>query len=364
MFEEKGLNHIDRVLCAFEHEEPDKVPKGEWFIDPALLVKLIGKSSGDQFIDLLHVWEMLNMDIKATKGGYEIEEVIGEDEEGRKIFRDYWRCMYKESGVGLLTPGLLESPIKDIDEVYDYEFPSFDEFKTDEIKKWAEITDYFIFAVVSGGFEQLTSLVGGYEKYMIYAKIKRRELKYLIKRYTQYQAELAKKYIRAGAHAIIIADDLAYNSGPFLSPVLFREILFPYLKEEVRAIKNFRDVPVIFHSDGNINLLLDDIVELRIDGIHPLEKHAGVDIVAVKKKYGDHICLMGNVDTSYTLPYGTPQEVEEEVKKLIEAVAPGGGFILRASNLLTSDIPQVNVLAMYYAAEKYGVYKKVAVDTN
>lgn len=151
------MNHIDRVLCAFEHEEPDKVPKGGWFIDPALLVKLIGKSSGDQFIDLLHVWEMFNMDIKATKGGYEIEEVIGEDEEGRKIFRDYWRCVYKESGVGLLTPGLLESPIKDIDEVYDYEFPSFDEFKTDEIKKWPEITDYFIFAVVSGGFEKLTS---------------------------------------------------------------------------------------------------------------------------------------------------------------------------------------------------------------
>lgn len=157
---------------------------------------------------------------------------------------------------------------------------------------------------------------------------------------------------------------LPITRAPFLSPDLFREILFPYLKEEVRAIKNFRDVPVLFHSDGNINLLLDDLVRLRIDGIHPLEKHAGVDIVAVKKKYGDYICLMGNVDTSYTLPHGTPQEVEEEVKKLIEAVAPGGGFILRASNLLTSDIPQVNVLAMYYAAEKYGVYKKVAVDTN
>ena len=78
----------------------------------------------------------------------------------------------------------------------------------------------------------------------------------------------------------------------------------------------------------------------------------------VKKKYGDCLCLIGNIDTNYTLPYGTPQEVEKEVKNLIETVAPGGGFILRASNLLTADIPKVNVLAMYYAAEKYGVYKK------
>ena len=129
------MNHIDRVLCALGYKEPDKVPKGEWFIDPALLIKLIGKSSGDQFIDLLHVGEMLNMDLKAINVGYEIEKVIGEDEEGRKIFRDYWGSVYKESKVGLRTLGLLELPIEDIDEVYDYEFPPFNEFKTDEIKR-------------------------------------------------------------------------------------------------------------------------------------------------------------------------------------------------------------------------------------
>ena len=75
------------------------------------------------------------MDLKATNVGYEIEKVIGEDEEGRKIFRDYWGSVYKESKVGLLTLGLLELPIEDIDEVYDYEFPPFNEFKTDEIKR-------------------------------------------------------------------------------------------------------------------------------------------------------------------------------------------------------------------------------------
>ena len=352
------MNHIDRVLCAFEHKEPDKVPKGEWFIDPALLNKLIGKTSGSHFIDLLHVWELLNMDIKATNVGYEIKEVLGEDEERRKIFKDCWGCVYKESKIGLLTPALLDSPIKNIDEVYEYEFPSLDEFKIDEVKMWTGKTDYFIFGVVSGGFERLTSLVGGFEKYMIYSKTKQKELKYLIRKYTQYQAEVAKKYIRAGAHGIIIADDLAYNSGPFLSPDSLREILFPYLKEEVLSIKDFKNVPIIFHSDGNITSLLDDIVKLGVDGVHPLEKHAGVDIGEVKRKYRDHLCLMGNIDTNYTLPYGTPQEVEEEVRKLIEIAAPGGGFILRASNLLTSDIPKVNVLAMYYAAEKYGVYKK------
>ena len=293
------MNHIDRVLCAFEHKEPDKVPKGEWFIDPALLIKLISKTSGNHFIDLLHTWEMLSMDLKATNVGYKGKETLGEDEEGRKIFKDCWGCVYKESKIGLLTPALLDSPIKSIEDIYDYEFPSLDEFKTDEIKIWTEKTDYFIFGFVWGGFERLTSLVGGFEKYMIYSKIRQKELKYLIKKYTQYQAEVAKKYIKAGAHGIIIADDLAYNSGPFLSPESLREILFPYLKKEVRSIKGFKNVPIIFHSDGNVTSLLDDIVKLGIDGVHPLEKHAGVDIEKVKRKYGDRLCLMGNIDTSH-----------------------------------------------------------------
>ncbi len=353
------MDHIDRVRCAIEHREPDKVPKGEWFIDPLLLRKMLGKSCGDLLMDELHLWECLGMDIKATKGGYEKSKILDKDDEGREIFEDVWGCVWKESGEGFLTPCLVEAPIKEIENVYDFKFPSLEEFDVEEIKWWVENSDFFIFSIVSGGFERAASLIGGFEKYLIYLKTNFRELKFIIEKYIEFQAELAKRYIQAGAHGIIISDDIAYNNGPFFSPQVFREFLLPLLQREVNSIKSFKDVPVFFHSDGNLNLLMDDILTMDIDGIHPLEKHAGMNIADMKKKFGDRICLMGNVDTSYTLPYGTPEEVEKEVKELIEKVAPGGGFILRASNLLTKDIPKVNVLAMYYAAEKFGLYKRV-----
>lgn len=348
------MNHIERVLCAIDHKKPDKVPKGEWFIDQQLLQKMLGKVSIDGITDYIHLWNLLGMDLKATKGGYEIKENLGCDESGRKIFSDVWGCTYKESNVGFLTPNLIQSPIDNINEVYNYKFPSLDDFDVNEIKQWVDNSDFFIFSIVHGAFEFLTHLVGGFEEYMVYLMTNPKDLSYLINQFTQFQAELAKKYIRAGAHGIIISDDLAYNSGPFFSPDLFRQWLKPSLREEIKSIKEFADVPIFFHSDGNINPILDDIVDLGIDGIHPLEKHAGMDIFSVKKRYGSKICLMGNVDTNHTLPFGTPEDVEKEVYELIENLSFDGGFILRASNLLTSDIPVVNVLAMYYAAEKYG----------
>lgn len=350
----------ERVLYAFDHKEADKVPRGEPLIDKAVIVKLLGnKATGERFKDKVAVMEMLNMDMVGAASTFTpspYKETVGKTSSGRRILRDGWRAIYVESDYGSLTAGLLEYPIKNIKEIRTYEFPPLEQYRTDEIEKWVKETNYFIFANVWGGKDMVVPLVG-YENYMIYSKFYPEELHFLIKKFTNYQAEIAKKYINAGAHGIWIGDDLAGNQGPFFSPPFYQEILFPCLKEEISAIKKYRDVPVVFHSDGNITSLLDDLVDLPIDGLNPLEPHAGMDISYVKKKYGARWCLVGNIDTTYLLPRGTPEEIEKVVRETIEICAPGGGYILASANMLTADVPRSNALAMYRSAEKYGKYR-------
>jgi uroporphyrinogen decarboxylase len=133
------------------------------------------------------------------------------------------------------------------------------------------------------------------------------------------------------------------------------EFVFPYLAGEVSLIHKL-GLPAVLHSDGNVTMLMEDIVKNGFDGLQSLQPNASVDIVAIKKIWGDRICLMGNLDLDYLLTLGNPREVEAEVKRLISEVAPGGGFILSTTNVLTRYVPPENALAMYLTAEKYGKY--------
>jgi uroporphyrinogen-III decarboxylase len=100
---------------------------------------------------------------------------------------------------------------------------------------------------------------------------------------------------------------------------------------------------------------LDDLLALGMNGLANVEPNA-MDIVELKKKYGRLICLMGNIDLHYTLTRGTPEETEAEVKKRIQELGPGGGYILASSNGLTAYCQPENVLAMSRALLKYGYY--------
>jgi uroporphyrinogen-III decarboxylase len=135
------------------------------------------------------------------------------------------------------------------------------------------------------------------------------------------------------------------------SPKIFREHFLPRMKRVAEKIR----IPWIYHSDGNLMPILDDLLTLGMNGLANIEPNA-MDILELKKKYGTRICLVGNIDLHYTLTQGTPDETEAEVKKRIEEIGPGGGYILASSNSLTPYCKPENVLAMNRALLKYGFY--------
>jgi len=346
------MDRVDRVYRALSLEEPDRLPKGELQIHDELVSALLNEPLKDWFKAHVKVRNLLKMDlVNVGLEGGPIVEVIGRTEKGYPIYRDYFGNEWVESGK---TRTYLKHGLSKPEDFRDFKMPDISLYKADSVKLWSEKTDFCVFAQVGGAFDSVYPLMGleNYIKTMYkYPNLLRR----VIEEVFRFELEVIKLYAESGAHVILLGDDLAYDKGPFISLNHLREFVFPYLAKEVELAHRL-GLPVIFHCDGNVTSLVDDIVKAGFNGLHSLQPNAGVDIVSIKRKWGDTICLMGNLDLDYLLPLGKPEDVKAEVERLIREVAPGGGYILSTTNVLTRYVPPENALAMYMTAEKYGKY--------
>jgi uroporphyrinogen decarboxylase len=150
------------------------------------------------------------------------------------------------------------------------------------------------------------------------------------------------------------ADDMAYRTGLMVSPKVLREQIFPAYRR-INDMCRQRDVLRVFHSDGDVGQLMDDIIDAGFNAFNPIEPIA-MDIRALKERVGDRLSLIGNVDLSYTLTRGTPEEVRAEVRGLIRDLAPGGGYALASANSVPEYVPWENFVAMHAAWVDYGRY--------
>lgn len=167
--------------------------------------------------------------------------------------------------------------------------------------------------------------------------------------YTQWSAETVTRLQDCGVDIIWFTDDIAFNGSMMFSPEFFHEVAKPRLARVMDRVR----VPTIFHSDGFILPVLEDLIDLGFNGIHPLDPGA-VDIEQVKEMYGSRICLIGNIDLRYTLVNGHPGEVEREVRDRVTRIGHDGGYILSSANTITSYCSDQNILAMRDALLKYG----------
>jgi len=170
----------------------------------------------------------------------------------------------------------------------------------------------------------------------------------------EFTAALYNSYMDAGAEVFIESGDLAYKTGPMMSPKRFTELLQPAYKMLTDAVHE-RGCKIVLHSDGQITTLLDFIVDCGFDGLQSLEPTAGVDLALIKKKVGDKLCLMGNIDVAHDLVYGSKQEVYDAVKYAIKTAGPGGGFIVSAANMHPM-IKIQNLRWMIDATHEFGQY--------
>ncbi len=154
--------------------------------------------------------------------------------------------------------------------------------------------------------------------------------------------------------AVMHSDDVGYSEALMISPAHLRQYLFPWFKELCDRI-HAKGKLAIFHSDGKLDQVMPDLIECGFDAVHPFEPKA-MDIVANKRMYGDKICVMGNIDLSYTLTRGTPDEVAAECRQRIRELGPGGGYCLGSANSIPEYVPHENFLTMLETVFEYGRY--------
>lgn len=182
----------------------------------------------------------------------------------------------------------------------------------------------------------------------------------LIERYMQITTQgalvLVKAELDLGVDGLIGGNDWCFKTGPMFSPRHFRRFFMPYLRQ-ISDQCHARSAIYIKHLDGNTLPLLADLINgVNIDGYHPIEGAAGMDIFALKRQYGDHITLLGNLDCGELLTNGSVEQITAEVIHIIRNVSPGGGHVFSSSNMIHQLIPLKNLFSMLDAVKKYGIY--------
>lgn len=154
-----------------------------------------------------------------------------------------------------------------------------------------------------------------------------------------------------GIEAGFLGDDIAYKSGPLLNPAWMRKHYFPRLARAIAAA-HARGIKVLFHSDGDLNPILDDLVAAGIDGLNPIEVLAGMDVGVIHRRH-PHLFMAGGIDVSQLLPFGTPRQVRDAVRKAIDDAE--GRIMIGSSTELNEDVPLANFLALREAVLEPGV---------
>ncbi len=157
---------------------------------------------------------------------------------------------------------------------------------------------------------------------------------------------------------IKIGDDLGTQDRLLISPHMYRQVLKPIHANYISFIKERTRAKVLFHTDGDVFGLLDDFVEIGVDILNPIQTSAGrmANLGELKRRYGRNLVFCGAVDTQRILPFSSPEQVRQEVRRVINLLGPGGGYLLTSVHTIMDEVPPENILAMVDAAVEYGRY--------
>lgn len=318
----------ERVMCALAGEQCDRVPFAEASVDQAVARALAGS---DQ--DLTE---------------REISDMLGRDVVVAVLFPPY----FADKGVGsdgqpYVTEGWIKTRA-DLDRVV-LPDPRSEAIYADARKVLEEKGHYAAVAAIKHGVAPMLLSMGldGFS----YALVDDPDLvREVLRRYVDWQIVVTQHLIEMGFDCLWSFDDVAYKTGPFCSPQVFREVLLPVFRRSSEAIA----IPWIFHSDGNLMPIMDDLLTLGMNAIHPIEPGC-MSLAEMKERYGHRVCLVGNVSVD-TLGRGTPEEVRALVRECIATAGPGGGYLMSSSNSIPWYARPENVRAMAEAIREYGAY--------
>jgi uroporphyrinogen decarboxylase len=356
------MKHRDRVLMALSHEEPDRCPLQVSFT-PEFASRLkdnLGLKDED-----LHnphgggntyvLERSLDEDMLLTSVGWANSYYATDTySDNGQTYIDEWGISWKnvayetKFGTGHYTE-MVGHPLADDLAIDSYKAPDPNrpELYTEAervIKEFGD--DYWIVGVtVTTVFETAWAL-RGYEKTLMDFALNPDFVERVLDIPFTYHLAAAKKLVEMGVDMIWIGDDVGAQDKMLISPDTWRRFFKPRMATFISTLKHINpDVKIAYHSDGAIEPIIPDLIEIGLDVLNPIQPRS-MDPERLKKEYGRQLCFWGSIDEQYTLPFGTPAEVKEEVTARLKTLGEGGGLIIGPTHHVQLDTPLENFWAM------------------
>jgi uroporphyrinogen decarboxylase len=336
------VNSKECILAALNGDQPDAIPTFEWFIDRAVGQALTGSS------DPVDIVERLGIDGINVRPDYTQGKADG------PTYQDEWGVVRQDTGDCIAA--VTQSPVPDITQHSAYTFPDTaapGRFASLERAAARLGTTRAVILNLRDGFSDMRDILG-YENALMSSMADQDLFREFLERAVDYNLALAGRAVRDfGIEIVSTTDDVATNHGMLIRPEVYFDVIGPSFQ---RVIQGYKDLglKVIKHCDGDCSAVIDFWIEAGIDCLDPIDPGAGFDMADFKARYGDRICLKGNIDCKGALQYGTPLEVEAEVRTCIEKGGAGGGLILSSSNTIHRGVKPENYRAMLAALKQVG----------
>ena len=383
------LNSRERVLKALRHQEPDRVPfdlagtvtsgihrdayanllKHLGYVDKKVTVGEIHQQLAVVEEDMLQRFEVDFRPVYGKLPSGWLPEFT--EDENYTMFIDQWGIGWRMPKDNGLYYDLMSHPFANMtspDEVRKYHLPDPEDPARlagvkEEAKKLQEKTGASLtLAGVSAGFMEMATWLRGYEKFFMDLAGNHAMASAILDKTVELKIKYWKKALNdfgSLIDAAIEADDFASQFGLIISPETYRKFIKPRQKELFEAIKESSPSTFIFfHSCGAVYEIIPDLIEVGVEALNPVQvSAANMDSKKLKKEFGDVLTFWGGaVDTQRVLNMGTPQQVRDEVKRRIDDLAPGGGFIFTPVHNVQPDVPPENFMAMWETWKEFARY--------
>ena len=252
-----------------------------------------------------------------------------------------------------------EYPLQNLweaDELKNYMFPDIGWFDFSVIPEQIESHDKtgeYAIMIGNGNIFESSWYMRGFEKMLTDLLIEKEYAHWLFNKVTDYFIGYFRKALESAngkIDLVFTADDIGGQNDLLVSLPLWEEMIKPYHKRMNKAIHEY-GAKIIYHSDGAVMKAVDGLIDMGIDVLEALQfDAAGMDPAALKQKAGDRLCFHGGISVQSTLPFGTPEEVESEVKERIRVLGKNGGYILAPSHAVQAGTPPENIYAFLKAA--------------
>jgi uroporphyrinogen decarboxylase len=356
------------VLRAVSRQKPDRVPKDiSWGFTPAVMETFRRETGRDDPEDYFGV------DVRFVGLDLPPERKEASEMERRRLFGRYYPDLPADADISewgtAYLPGSfyhfvqIVPPMQTFETLKQFEDFPLPDFEEDWRRVYASqrIQDFHRRGLAVCGamavtiFEvawQLRGMEALFEDFRFRPELAAN----LLDRITAARRSMARFFAAQDVDVLILGDDVSMQTGMLMSPASWRRWFkgrMAGIIQEARAVKP--GIPVFYHSDGNPSAILDDLIEIGVTILNPVQPEC-IDPAVVKARYGDRLALWGTIGTQTTMPFGTPEDVRREVRTRIETLGQDGGLILGPTHSLEPDVPWENIVALYEAIEEFGKY--------